>query len=151
MIQRLRLEHPIHWVCRALRVSDSGYYGWVSRPLSGRAQEEARLELEIRAAHRRTRETCGALRLHHELVSHGIHAGICRIRRIRRKLGIRCKQKRGGEGHHGVHRDILQPPASAGQAGVPVSCSLRKEVPRRTGGSMTGLVSTVDITPQSAV
>lgn len=41
--------------------------------------------MEIRAAHRR---------LHHELSSHGIRAGICRIRRIRRKVGIRCKQKR---------------------------------------------------------
>ncbi len=27
-------------------------------------------------------------------MEHGIRAGICRIKRIRRKLGIRCKQKR---------------------------------------------------------
>lgn len=94
MIQKLRLEYPIHCLCRSLNVSASGYYAWVSRPPSVRSREEARLELEIRAAHRRTRETYGALRLHHELVSHGIRAGICRIRRIRRKLGIRCRQKR---------------------------------------------------------
>ena len=94
MIQELRLKYPIHRLARALNVSASGYYAWFSRTPSRRSQEEARLELEIRAAHRRTRETYGAQRLHHELASHGIRAGICRIRRIRRKLGIWCKQKR---------------------------------------------------------
>jgi transposase InsO family protein len=28
------------------------------------------------------------------MAAHGIHAGVCRIRRIRKKLGIRCKQVR---------------------------------------------------------
>ena len=28
------------------------------------------------------------------MAEYGIRAGICRIKRIRRKLGIRCKQKR---------------------------------------------------------
>ena len=94
MIQELRLKYQIQPLCRAMNVSASGYYAWASRPPCRRSQEEARLELEIRAAHRRTRETYGARRLHHELASHGVRAGICRIRRIRRKLGIRCKQKR---------------------------------------------------------
>jgi transposase InsO family protein len=56
--------------------------------------EEARLEVEIKAAHRRTRQTYGAERLQHELAEHGVRVGICRIKRIRKKLGIRCKQKR---------------------------------------------------------
>ena len=46
------------------------------------------------AAHKRTRQTYGAERLQQELLAHGIQAGICRIKRIRRKLGISCKQKR---------------------------------------------------------
>jgi len=62
--------------------------------LSRWAQEEARLEVEIRAAHNRTRQTYGAERLQQDLAEHGIQVGICRIKRIRRKLGIRCKQKR---------------------------------------------------------
>src|SRR5271167_2872239 len=57
-----------------------------------RAQEEARLEVEIKAAHKRTRQTCGPERLQHDLAEHGVQAGVCRIRRIRKKLGIRCKQ-----------------------------------------------------------
>jgi putative transposase len=94
MIQELRLKYPIDRLAWVLNVSASGYYAWVSRPPSRRSGEEARLELEIKAAHRRTRETYGAQRLQRDLAGHGIHAGICRIRRIRRKLGIRCKQKR---------------------------------------------------------
>ena len=53
-----------------------------------------RLEVEIKAAHRRTRQTYGAERLQHDLAEHGIRVGICRIKRIRKKLGICCKQKR---------------------------------------------------------
>jgi len=77
-----------------LKVSSSGFYGWLDRPLSERAGKEMRLEVEIKAAHKRTRQVCGAEKLQHDLAEHGIRVGICRIKRIQRKLGIRCKQKR---------------------------------------------------------
>jgi len=93
-MKELRLDYPIPLLGRALNVSTSGYYAWVDRPLYKRAQEEVRLELEIRAAHKRTRQTYGPERLQHDLVEHGVRVGICRIKRIRKKLGIRCKQKR---------------------------------------------------------
>lgn len=79
---------------RVFNVSASGYYAWVERPLSKRAQEEARLEIEICAAHKRTRQSCGPERLQKDLAEHGVEAGVCRIKRIRKKLGIRCKQKK---------------------------------------------------------
>jgi transposase InsO family protein len=77
-----------------LEVSKSGYYKWLNRKPSKRAQEEGRLEVEIKAAHKRTRETYGPERLQHELRGQGVSVGVCRIRRIRKKLGIRCKQRR---------------------------------------------------------
>jgi len=77
-----------------LGVAKSGYYKWLHRKPSKRAQEEGRLEVEIKVAHKRTRETYGSERLQHELKDQGVSVGICRIRRIRKKLGIRCKQKR---------------------------------------------------------
>ncbi len=64
----------------------------MSRPLSKRAQEDIRLEAEIKAAHKRTRQTCGPERLQKDLSENGVEAGVCRIKRIRKKLGIRCKQ-----------------------------------------------------------
>jgi len=91
-MRKLRFQYTIPFMSQMLKVSRSGYYAWVSRSPSKRSQEEARLELEIRAAHKRTRGTFGPERLQQELAAHGIKTGICRIRRIRKNLGIRCKQ-----------------------------------------------------------
>ena len=93
-MKELRLHYPLPLVRQVLSVSASGYYAWLDRPLSKWAREEVRLEIEIKAAHKRTRQVCGAERLQRDLAEYGIRAGICRIKRIRRKLGIRCKQKR---------------------------------------------------------
>ena len=94
MINSLRLQYPLPVLCRVLAVSASGYHAWFKRPPSRRAQEEARLEVEIKAAHRRTRETYGPERLQEDLAAHGVKAGIHRIKRLRKKLGLRCRQKK---------------------------------------------------------
>jgi putative transposase len=93
-MRTLRLQYPIPLMSRMLNVSTSGYYAWQDRPLSQHDWEELRLELEIKAADRRTKQSYGAERLQHDLEDHGIRVGICRIKRLRVKLGIRCKQKR---------------------------------------------------------
>ena len=92
MIKEMRLQYSVPIMSRIMEVSVSGYYAWQQRPLSKRAQEEARLEVEIKAAHKRTRQTCGPERLQRDLSEHGVQVGVCRIKRIRKKLGIRCKQ-----------------------------------------------------------
>jgi putative transposase len=69
-------------------------HAWRTRPPSALPQEEIRLEVEISAAHQRTRETCGPEHLQADLSDNGVQVGIHRIRRIRKKLGLRCKQKR---------------------------------------------------------
>ncbi|MBF0456512.1 MAG: IS3 family transposase [Nitrospirae bacterium] len=94
MIQKLRLKYPVPFILPVLKVSASGYYAWLNREVSTRAKEEARLEIEIRAAHKRTRGTFGPERLQENLSNHGVKVGVSRIRRIRKKLGIRCKQKK---------------------------------------------------------
>ena len=90
----MRLHYPLPLMRRIMNVSASGYYAWLDRPLSERAREDMRLEVEVKAAHKRTRQTYGAERLQHELAEHGIRVGVCRLKRLRRKLGLRCKQKR---------------------------------------------------------
>ena len=50
------------------------------------------MKLEIKAAHKRTRESCGPERLQADLADHGVKAGVCRIKRLRKEMGIRCKQ-----------------------------------------------------------
>ena len=93
-MKAMRLTYAIPRMCRIFKVAKSGYYAWLTRRPSRRAQEEGRLEVEITAAHKRTRGTYGPERLKTDLAEHGVQIGVCRIRRIRKKLGIRCKQKK---------------------------------------------------------
>jgi len=93
-MSKMRLAYPILLLSEMLKVSSSGFYAWVDRPLSKWARAETRLEVEIKAAHRRTRQVYGAEKLQHDLAEHGIKVGVCRIKKIRRKLGIHCKQKK---------------------------------------------------------
>ena len=93
-MEQLRGSYPVPMMCRIYDVSLSGYYAWQGRPPSRRAQEDARLEVEIKAAHQRTRETYGAERLHEDLADNGVNTTVHRVKRLRKKLGIRCKQKR---------------------------------------------------------
>lgn len=91
-INKMRLIYPIPLMCRTLSVSKSGYYTWFKRPPSKKEIENRRLAIEIKVAHKRTKATFGPYRLQRELLSHGIQVGIYRIRRIRKMLGIQCKQ-----------------------------------------------------------
>jgi putative transposase len=93
-MEELRHQHPVPPLCRLLGVSASGYYVWRRRKPSLRTQQEPRMGAEIQAAHRQTQETCGPQRLQKDLAEHGVQVGLHRIRRLRKKLGLRCKQKR---------------------------------------------------------
>jgi putative transposase len=79
--------YPVAALCRVLGVSESGHYVWAGRPRPQRNRENARLELEIQAAHQRTRGAYGPSRLQRGLAGHSIFVGIDRIKRSRRKLG----------------------------------------------------------------
>jgi putative transposase len=77
-----------------MRVSRSGYYKWLRSKPSRREQEDARLEVSIKAAHQRSRATYGTARIKEELAGEGIQAGRDRIRRLRKKIGLVCKRKK---------------------------------------------------------
>ena len=63
IIEELRLKYPVRALCDQIELSESGYYSWRSRPPSRRQKDDARLKVIIKAAHKRTRETCGPERL----------------------------------------------------------------------------------------
>jgi putative transposase len=81
-------------MCRLFKVSRSGFYAWLIRKPSQHTQDDERLKVAIKAAHNRTRETYGPRRLQPELADDGFVAGRDRIARLRKELGLRCKQKR---------------------------------------------------------
>jgi transposase InsO family protein len=90
----LRTQYPLTILGRVRDVFRSGDHAWRIRRPSKRAQENARLEVAIHAAHVRTRQTYGPERLQAELRDDGFMAGVCRIKRLRKKLGLRCVQMR---------------------------------------------------------
>lgn len=93
-MKQWRLHFPVKVMSRLFSVSRSGFYAWVGRKPSRRVQEDERLKVAIKAAHTRSRQTYGVRRLKPELADDGFIAGRDRIDRLRRELGLRCKQKR---------------------------------------------------------
>lgn len=92
-IDEMRHNYPVRLVCRALRVSVSGYYAWAGREEKPR-QKVARLSALILAAHDKTRRLYGAERLHKELIAEGCEVSLWMVKKIRQQLGITCNRKR---------------------------------------------------------
>ena len=65
-VEAKEVAFPVGIMCRALGVSRSGYDAWKKRPPSERARQDARLAVEVRAAHERGRRAYGSPRVHRE-------------------------------------------------------------------------------------
>jgi len=132
----LRPQYPLALLGRVLEVSRSGYHAWRTRRPSKRTQENARLEVAIQAAHMRTRQTYGPERLQAELRDDGLSAGVSRIKRLRKKLGLRCAQmnrfRATTNSNHGLpvaDNRVAQtlPPRDRTQSGSPTSPMCRPQ------------------------
>ncbi len=53
-IDKYRSAFAVEKMCRALKVSKSGYYAWKARPRSTRARENENLDHHIRTIYRKT-------------------------------------------------------------------------------------------------
>ena len=83
-------------LCKTLRVSPSGYYDWLERTPSARAQANAELVQRIAQAHQVSDATYGMPRIHAELSEQGVAAGRNRIARLMRLHGLRGVSRRRG-------------------------------------------------------
>ena len=85
---------PINALCEVLGVSRGGYYAWRGRPPSMRDVEDARLVVDITAAHKVGRETYGSPRVLRALRKEGRRVGKKRVERLMRREGIVCKRRK---------------------------------------------------------
>ncbi len=93
-IQQNVADFPLQVLCEVLGVSRSGYYAWVRRAESARAQEDRALSSEIRAAHQASRGRYGSPRVHAELRAQGRRVSRKRVARLMRRMGLAARRKR---------------------------------------------------------
>jgi putative transposase len=85
---------PVSVMCEVLRVSRSGYYAWQGRPASAREQEDRKLVVEIKAAHKVGRGNYGSPRVHRLLRKNGRRIGKKRVARLMQQEGIVAKRRK---------------------------------------------------------
>jgi putative transposase len=112
-IQRHRDRWPVHVQCHVLQVSRSGYYAWVRRPPSERAQRQQKLTGLIRQVHAEIRQTYGSPRVTIELQAQGewvcenTVAKLMRRGRIRSKIQRKFVPRTTDSNHHHPVADNL--------------------------------------------
>jgi len=83
-----KAHHQVNAMCRVLKVSKSGFYGWRNRAPSARARADAWLLEKIACIHGDSRETYGAPRIHFELRTLGVRCARKRVARLMREAGL---------------------------------------------------------------
>lgn len=93
-IQAEKANAPVKVLCRALRVSPSGYYASRKRPESKHAKEDRRLRVLCREAHERSRGNYGSVRVHKVLQKQDVNVSRKRVCRLMKLEGIAGKRRR---------------------------------------------------------
>lgn len=89
-----RSAFGVERMCRVLRVSRSGYYGWRNRGPSGRTLRHQRLLPEIRRVFVDSRQTYGSPRVFKALRGEGQGCGKHQVERLMRQHGITPRRRR---------------------------------------------------------
>src|SRR6185437_6418370 len=95
LIDGAKAEFPVHRLCRALGVSQSGYFAWRGRPACRRQRDDMVLLAHARSAFALSNATYGSPRMTRELQDAGLVVG-------RRRVGA-CR-KLWGRTHDGLYR-----------------------------------------------
>ena len=93
-IEAEKASFPIHRMCHALGVSQSGYFAWRGRPACQRQRQDMVYLAHIRTAFTLSNGTYGSPRMHRDLVDDGHRIGRHRTARLMRENGLVARQKR---------------------------------------------------------
>jgi putative transposase len=85
---------PVRLMCRVLRVTPGGYYGWRGRPVSPRARRREALVDTIKAIHGEVKARYGSPRIRAELVARGQPCCVNTVAGLMRRHGIAAKTRR---------------------------------------------------------
>ena len=111
MVEELAIEQQdVTQCCHDLEVSSSGYYAWLNRPPSVRAQEDERLWQKIKKHWEGSRKTYGRIRVTNKLKQDGEVIGKNRVARIMKKNNIQ-----------GVGKKKFKPQTTTSNHNLPVA------------------------------
>ena len=86
-----KAEHTVTILCRCMRVTRSGFYAWLRRGLSARAQRDLVLRTKLRAFHAASGRIYGRPRLWKDLREDGELVSEKRVKRLMREEQIQGK------------------------------------------------------------
>jgi putative transposase len=81
-------QQEVAWCCKVLKVSKSGYYSWLKRPLSAKKTEDERLWQKIKHHWEKSRKTYGSPRITNKLEQDGETCSKHRVARIMKEKNI---------------------------------------------------------------
>ena len=81
-------------LCRVLDVTPSGYYAWVKRPASARAQRDRRLKVLVRASFDGSKQRYGSPRIHRDLVEQDEPVSRKRVIRLMQEDGLTARVRK---------------------------------------------------------
>ena len=93
-IAEQRQEYSITLLCKALEVSESGYYSWKDREAPQHCREDARLAAEIQQIFLDHRKLYGSPRIHAALRARGLQCSRKRVVRLMQQLGLSAQVKK---------------------------------------------------------
>ena len=94
LVDAAKTDLAVQGLCKALGVSESGYFAWRGRPACRRQREDVVLLAHVRSAFALSNGTYGSPRMTHELRDHGLQVGRRRAARLMRDNGLKARQKR---------------------------------------------------------
>lgn len=94
VVAKYRTTWPVRTLCRALSVSPSGFYAWLGRGPSRRAQRHAVLIPAIRTAFVQSDRTYGAQKILRDVRELGHQCGRHQVARLMRAHALRARPRR---------------------------------------------------------
>jgi len=85
---------PVAWMCGALGVSRSGFFAWLKRPPSARAQADETIGAEVRASFLQSDRTYGARRVWKDVLAAGRACGLHRVEKLMRRQALKARPRR---------------------------------------------------------
>ena len=96
-IREHRDSYPIAAMCRALRVSTSGYYDWLDRSPSPRAERYVRIQRAVAQVHAQSHGIYGSHKIARQLAAQPELESACRntVAKAMREMGLKSRVVKG--------------------------------------------------------